>query len=127
VTYRDEFHTPVHEGFEGPLVIATIPLKNWLLIEFFTFYGYMGSAIMFIARHQIKAWYNDYSGNPQKVTDIKKQMTDFIIYQDKSLTWFALNLVCCIMPPIVVMNAMTDSNGAPLTTSAIVMTALICL
>ena len=98
-------------------MLATIPLKDWLLIEFYSFYAYMASAIIFITRHQIKGWIW-----PVLYTDIKKQLTDFIIYEDRSLTWFAFNLVCCLMPPImgglVVSNAnMPDLKRFELTTS----------
>ena len=132
VTYRDEFKKPQYGGFEGQLMVATIPLRDWLLIEFFSFYSYIGAAIIFIARHQIKAWISDYKGNERKVTDIKKQMTDFIIYQNKSLTWYAFNLLCCIMPPIIVFTVVSNRNDTQkkrweLTGHEKVMTGLICL
>lgn len=34
-------------------------------------------------------------------------MTDFIIYQEITLTWFAFNLVCCFIPLIVVSQVLS--------------------
>jgi hypothetical protein len=51
VTYRAEFKDPKATGFESPLMFATMPLKDWLLIEFYSFYAYMASAMIYITRH----------------------------------------------------------------------------
>ena len=88
----------------------------------------MAAAIIFIGRHQCKNW-----AHPKEDTDLKKQLTDFIIYQERSLTWFAFNLVCCVLPPIVVILVLTnirtpeDKEAFSMTKSEIVLSCLIAL
>lgn len=72
VFYRNDFKNPDLDGPNGAILTATVPLRDWLCIEFFSFYAYMASAIFFIARYQIKAWYNGYEGNEHMISDIKK-------------------------------------------------------
>lgn len=127
VTYKGDFGpiTSVRtDENAAKLENATIPLRDWIFIEYYTFYVYMGSAIFFIARHQIKNWYNDYHKNDRMISDIKKRMTDFIVYEETSIEWFCLNLVCVILPPIVVLSVLIPLNWE-FTTSTIVMTSLI--
>jgi len=38
-----------------------------------------------------------------------KALTDYITYSSYNLTWFALNFVCCLMPPLCIF-ALEGSN-----------------
>jgi hypothetical protein len=49
------------------------------------------------------------------VTDIHKTEVDFIVYSADSLTWFAFNIVGCVMPVtviIIVMKRFRDTTCA---------------
>ena len=71
----------------------------WLLIETICFYVYTLACVIYIMRHQCKGWFR-----ANKISDLKKQTSDFIIYSQENMSWFAINLILCTVPPIVVFK-----------------------
>ena len=78
-------------------VRAAEPYRDWLRIEFFSFYCYILGASIFIMRHQCKEWIWQ-----SHETDIKKQITDFLFYRMQTLIWYCFNIVGVFMPPYIV-------------------------
>jgi hypothetical protein len=67
---------------------------DWLVLETVIFYIYVLSSVVFIAKHIIVEWYK----KDEELLDARKQLTDFIIYKEKSLEWFAMNFVNVASP-----------------------------
>ena len=76
------------------------PVRDWIIIELFSFYVYLHATVFYIMGYQFNNW---YSKTKTTKTDIAKTNTDFILYTKKSLIWFAFNLVLCVMPIFLVM------------------------
>ena len=67
---------------------------DWLVLETVVFYIYILSSVVFIAKHIIVEWIK----KDEALLDARKQLTDFIIYKEKSLEWFAMNFVNVTAP-----------------------------
>jgi len=61
--------------------------------------------MIYIMRHQCKNWYKQ-----QEISDIKKQTHDFIYYSNENLGWFALQLVLCTVPIVVILASFEKAS-----------------
>lgn len=75
------------------------------MLETVVFYIYILSSVVFIAKHIIVEWYT----KDEDLLDARKQLTDFIIYKEKSLEWFAMNFVNVAAP--VFFGVMVMKSG----------------
>ena len=64
------------------------------MLETVVFYIYILSSVVFIAKHIIIEWIR----KDEALLDARKQLTDFIIYKEKSLEWFAMVFVNLCTP-----------------------------
>ena len=69
------------------------------MIETFCFYAYMLATCLYILWRQcVGSWFKQ--GDEQ--SDMVKALNDFIEYAAINLTWFAFNIVLCILPPLCI-------------------------
>ena len=76
----------------------------WLMIETCCFYTYVFAAVAYIAWSMIRG----VCEKPDPYSDRAKAITDFICYASINLTWFALNFVLVLMPPLLIFWLQTD-------------------
>jgi hypothetical protein len=72
---------------------------TWLVIETACFYLYMIATMAYIVS---RTMYSVIAEPPLEKSDMYKTLTDFISYANINLTWFALNFVICMMPPLCI-------------------------
>ena len=53
-------------------------------------------------------------GRTAQISDFKKAVSDFVSYAAINLTWFALNFVLCVMPPICIFVLQRKTGGLTL-------------
>ena len=80
----------------------------WLLIEASCFYMYVLSAAFYIAGRMIVSTCFEKANEP---SDMNKAVTDFIVYADINLTWFAFNFVQVTLPPLCLYAYSHDGLG----------------
>ena len=80
----------------------------WLLIETSCFYMYVLSAAFYIAGMMIVSTCFEKANLP---SDMNKAVTDFIVYADINLTWFAFNFVQITLPPLCLYAYNFDAPG----------------
>lgn len=93
VQYKGEFIPNEYNCFAGTALNYT-DVYDWLVLETVVFYIYILSCAVYIAKHIIVEWVK----KDEALLDARKQLTDFIIYKEKSLEWFAMNFVNLVAP-----------------------------
>ena len=69
------------------------------------FYLYMLATVIYIVwRMMVGAWCK----SAYEKSDMYKATTDFIEYANINLTWFAFNIVVCLMPPVCMFALQSD-------------------
>lgn len=101
----------------------------WLLIEIYSFYTYMVSAIFYICFHQLVEGICMYKESAK--SDMHKTITDFISYTSENLTWFAINWVLIAMPIICIINldqksVILDISGADMSYKLLLICVCVC-
>lgn len=72
---------------------------TWLVIETICFYIYVLATVFYIIWRQCAGLFDsDVLGK----TDMNKALQDFISYAAINLTWFAINFVLVVIPPILI-------------------------
>ena len=103
VQYKIEFVPDRFGCFAGTALNYT-DVYDWLVLETVVFYIYILSSVVFIAKHIIVEWYK----KDEALLDARKQLSDFIIYKENSLEWFAMNFVNVAAPVffgLIVLNS----------------------
>ena len=80
----------------------------WLLIETSCFFMYVLSASIYIAGRMIISSCFEKANEP---SDMNKAVTDFIVYANINLTWFAFNFVMTTLPPLCLYAYNFDGLG----------------
>ena len=62
-------------------------INTWFIIEILSFYGYVGSAVIFILTHSCKSSCGYLKKNPNAEDPLYKY--DFVAYNRKDLDWAA--------------------------------------
>ena len=71
---------------------------TWLVIETACFYMYVLATVFYIIWRQCVGIFD---GDTLAKSDMTKALQDFITYAAINLTWFAINFVLVMMPPIL--------------------------
>ena len=78
----------------------------WVIIETFTFYIYMGAAVVFIFQFQMKSLIFNTPNS-----DISKSVKDFLSYSAINLTWYSMNFCLVGLPPVLIFVMNTAHHG----------------
>jgi hypothetical protein len=73
------------------------PFNAWLVIEVVSFYLYIVEVIIYVSSHQIRQEYRR-----EIISDIRKSITDFIVYSQDQLNWFTFDFQLLMIPPIFI-------------------------
>jgi hypothetical protein len=79
-------------------VVILEPFKNWLITETALFFLYIFSCSFFMIMHMIKGWRGKKDREKLMFSNKKKQITDFVIYEEHNLLWFGFNFVLVCLP-----------------------------
>ena len=79
------------------------PFKDWLVLETAIFFIYIFSTSLFMIIHMIKGWCGKKNGEKIIFSNKKKQITDFVIYEEYNILWFSFNCVLISMPIVVLI------------------------
>lgn len=87
----DEGNYCIYEGIHGNRT-------TWLVIETICFYIYVLATVFYIIWRQCAGLFR----NSKDKADMNKALQDFISYAAINLTWFAINFVLVVIPPILI-------------------------
>jgi hypothetical protein len=85
-------------SFMIQVVTILEPFKDWLILETALFFLYIFSCSFYMIMHMIKGWSGKKDGEKLIFSNKKKQITDFVIYEEHNLLWFGFNFVLVCVP-----------------------------
>lgn len=97
------FFDPESPNYRQAAVTIMSPLRNWLMIESSIFFIYIFSASLFMIIHMCKGWCGGKKNGEKVVfSNKRKQITDFVIYEEYNLLWYGFNCVLVGTPAFVI-------------------------